>query len=137
MREAEMEIAIASAPSGESTERLESDATEETSASDAVPLRGNEPKNANRANGGRRGRKKRAGGRAAERTLAPRYFLVKAPNNGTPELDEELQDENQAMVEALKKDRTYLIVTEWRPIVDGSVKGRPVIEKEAVSRCKT
>jgi hypothetical protein len=135
MREAEMEIT--SAPSGESTERLESDATEETSASDAARLRGNEAKNASPANGGRRGRKKRAGGgKAAERSLAPRYFLTRAPNDGTPELDEELQDENQAMVEALKKDRTYLIVTEWRPIVDGSVKGRPVIEKEAVSRCK-
>jgi hypothetical protein len=41
------------------------------------------------------------------------------------------------MIEALKKDRTYLVVTEWRPKVDGSVKGRPVIEKEAVSRRKT
>jgi hypothetical protein len=136
MREAEMEIT--SAPFGESTERLESEAIQETSASDAARLRGDEPKNANRANGGRRGRKKRAGGgKATEKTLAPRYFLTRAPNDGTPELDEELPDENQAMVEALKKDRTYLIVTEWRPIVDGSVKGRPVIEKEAVSRCKT
>lgn len=128
---------IASVPSGESTERLESEAIQEASAADAARLRGN-ARNANRANGGRRGRKKRAGGgKAAERSLAPRYFLTRAPNDGTPELDEELQDENQAMVEALKKDRTYLIVTEWRPIVDGSVKGRPVIEKEAVSRCKT
>jgi hypothetical protein len=135
MREAEMEIA--SVPSGESTERLESEAIQEASAADAARLRGN-ARNANRANGGRRGRKKRAGGgKATEKTLAPRYFLTRAPNDGTPELDEELPDENQAMVEALKKDRTYLIVTEWRPIVDGSVKGRPVIEKEAVSRCKT
>jgi hypothetical protein len=135
MREAEMEIA--SAPSEESTERLESEAIQEIPASDAARLRGNEAKNANRADGGRRGRKKRAGGKATARTLAPRYFLTRAPNDGTPELDEELPDENQAMVEALKKDRTYLIVTEWRPIVDGSVKGRPVIEKEAVSRSKT
>jgi hypothetical protein len=132
-----MEMEITSAPAGESTERLESEAVQETSASDAARLRGSEPKNANRANGGRRGRKRRPGGKAAERSLAPRYFLTRAPNDGIPELDEELPDENQAMVEALKKDRTYLIVTEWRPIVDGSVKGRPVIEKESVSRCKT
>ena len=130
-------MAIVSAPSGESTERLESQGTQGASASDATRLRGDEPKNPNRGNGGWRGRRKRAGGKAPEGTLVPRYFLAKSPNNGAPELDEELEDENLAMIEALKKDRTYLVVTEWRPKVDGSVKGRPVIEKEAVSRCKT
>ena len=130
-------MAITPAPSGESPEWLESQATQGTSASDATRLRGDEPKNANRGNGGRRGQKKRTAGKAAERTLVPRYFLTKAPNNGTPELDEELEDENHAMIEALKKDGTYLAVTEWRPKVDGSVKGRPVIEKEAVSRSKS
>jgi hypothetical protein len=131
------EMAVASVPSGESAERLESEATQGTSASDAARLRGDEPKNVNRGNGGRRGARKRAGRKAPERTLVPRYFLAKAPNNGAPELDAELEDENHAMIEALKKDRTYLVITEWRPKVDGSIHGRPVIEKEAVSRCKT
>ena len=129
-------MVIVSAPSEESTQRLESPAIqEETSGSDATSLLGDEPKNTHR--GGRRGRRKRAGGMAAERALVHRYFLTKAANNGTPELDEELEDENHAMIEALKKDRTYLVVTEWRPRVDAPVKGRPVIEKEAVSRRKT
>ena len=129
--------AIVSVPSGESTERLESQPTQGTSSSDAARLRSDEPKNTNRGNGGRRRPRKRAGGKAPDGTLVPRYFLTRAPNNGTPELDEELDDENQAMIEALKKDRTYLVSTEWRPKVDTSVKGRPVIEKEAVSQCKT
>ena len=130
-------MAIASAPSGETTERLESQAIQGTAASDVRRLHGGAPRNANRENGGRRGPRKRAGSKVAESAAVPRYFLAKTPNSGTPELDQELEDENQAMIEALKKDRTYLIVTEWQPKVDGSVKGRPVIEKEAISRSKS
>jgi hypothetical protein len=130
-------MAIASAPSEEPTERLESQTTPGPAVSDAMRTRGDAQKNANRENGGRRGPRKRAGSKAAGSTPVPRYFLAKTPNNGTPELDQELEDENHAMIEALKRDRSYLIVTEWRPKVDGSVKGRPIVEKEAVSRSKS
>jgi hypothetical protein len=49
-------------------------------------------------------------------------------------LEREVEDENQAMIEALKHERTFATVTEWRPKTDCSVKGRPVIEKEPVPR---
>jgi uncharacterized protein (DUF2461 family) len=49
-------------------------------------------------------------------------------------LEREVEDENQAMIEALKLDRTFAVVTEWRPKADCSEKGRPVIEKEPVLR---
>jgi len=62
-----------------------------------------------------------------------RYFLTKPTSNGKPEFDEEMPDENQAMIEALKRDRHFVIVTEWRSKVDVS-RGAPVIEKESVRR---
>jgi hypothetical protein len=83
---------------------------------------------------GRRGGRKRNASKTSKSAPVARYFLTKAASNGTPELDREVNDENQAMIEALKADRTFAIVTEWRPKVDCSVKGRPVIEKEAISR---
>ena len=43
-----------------------------------------------------------------------------------------MPDENQAMIEALKRDRHFVIVTEWRSKVDVS-RGAPVIEKESDS----
>jgi hypothetical protein len=83
----------------------------------------------------RRGPKKHAS-KAAGSTPVTRYFLTKAGNNGKPELDRELENENEAMIEALKESVTFLALTEWRPMVDNSTPGRPVIEKEAVSRSK-
>ena len=62
-----------------------------------------------------------------------RYFLTKPSSNGKPEFDEEMPDENQAMIEALKRDRHFVIVTEWRSKVDVS-RGAPVIEKESIRR---
>jgi hypothetical protein len=47
-----------------------------------------------------------------------------------------LEDENTAMVEALKTGGNFIILSEWRPTVDNSTKGRPVITKEAVSKAK-
>ena len=82
----------------------------------------------------RRGVGKRRTAKGAETGVAARYFLTKAGSNGRPELESELEDENQAMIEALKRDVTFVIVTEWRPKVDASVKGRPVIEKDPVPR---
>jgi hypothetical protein len=59
--------------------------------------------------------------------------LTKPSSNDKPEFDEEMPDENQAMIEALKRDRHFVIVTEWRSKVDVS-RGAPVIEKESVRR---
>jgi len=84
---------------------------------------------------GRREIKKRAS-KAAGSTPVTRYFLTKSGNNGKPELDKELENENEAMIAALRENVTFLALTEWRPAVDNSTPGRPVIEKEAVSRSK-
>ncbi len=83
---------------------------------------------------GRRAGSRRKGSRSARVEGATRYFLTKPGTNGVPELEREVEDENQAMIEALKLDRTFAIVTEWRPKTDCSEKGRPVIEKEPVAR---
>lgn len=83
---------------------------------------------------GRRAGNRRKGSRSARVEGATRYFLTKPGTNGVPELEREVEDENQAMIEALRLDRTFAMVTEWRPKTDCSVKGRPVIEKEPVPR---
>ena len=83
---------------------------------------------------GKRAGSRHKGSRSARLEGATRYFLTKPGANGVPELEREVEDENQAMIEALKLDRTFAIVTEWRPKADCSVKGRPVIEKEPVPR---
>lgn len=93
-------------------------------------------KQASRESGstGTRGGSRRKASRSARVDGATRYFLTKPGANGVPELEREVEDENQAMIEALKLDRTFAMVTEWRPKTDCSVKGRPVIEKEPVPR---
>ena len=82
---------------------------------------------------GRRGMKRRRSPKDADPATTPRYFLTKPSSNGKPEFDEELPDENQAMIEALKRDRHFVIVTEWRSKVDVT-RGAPVIEKEPIRR---
>ena len=82
---------------------------------------------------GRRGVKVRRRLKDTDIVVTARYFLTKPNSNGKPEFDEEMPDENQAMIEALKRDRHFLIVTEWRPKVDVST-GAPVIEKEQIRR---
>jgi hypothetical protein len=91
-------------------------------------------KEAPRQNGptGKRTGSRRKASRSAHVEGATRYFLTKPGTNGVPELECEVEDENQAMIEALKSDRTFALVTEWRPKADCSVRGRPVIEKEPV-----
>ena len=64
---------------------------------------------------------------------AIRYFLTKTTSNGTPELDQEMPDEHQALIAALKQDRSFVSVKEWRAKVDIK-KGAPVIEKDPVVR---
>jgi hypothetical protein len=83
-----------------------------------------------------------AGRRAAKRKRTSRenggagpirYFLTKPSSNGTPELDQEMPDEQQALITALKQDRHFVSVKEWRAKVDIK-KGSPVIEKDPVVR---
>ena len=64
---------------------------------------------------------------------AIRYFLTKAASNGTPELDEEMPDEHEALVAALKSGRTFVTVEEWRARADKK-KGVTVIGKDPVPR---
>lgn len=82
---------------------------------------------------GRRGLKRRKAPKDTDLAVTARYFLTKPSSNGKPEFDEEMPDENQAMIEALKRDRHFVIVTEWRSKVDVS-RGAPVIEKESIRR---
>ena len=82
---------------------------------------------------GRRGMKRRRSAKDADPATTPRYFLTKPSSNGKPEFDEEMPDENQAMIEALKRDQHFVIVTEWRSKVDVT-RGAPVIEKEPIRR---
>ena len=84
----------------------------------------------------RRSKKRRGANAADETTPVFRFFLAKNGSNGTPERDHEVEDENTAMVEALKMGATFIMLSEWQPTVDNSTKGRPVITKEAVSRSK-
>ena len=52
--------------------------------------------------GNRRGGKRRRASKDSEVTGTIRYFLTKVTSNGTPELDEEMPDEHQALIAALK-----------------------------------
>jgi len=78
-------------------------------------------------------RAKAVAGRKIQTLRYRALFLDKPNSNGKPEFDEEMPDENQAMIEALKRDRHFVIVTEWRSKVDVST-GAPVIEKEQIRR---
>jgi hypothetical protein len=82
---------------------------------------------------GRRAGKGRRRTKDTDPAATARYFLTKPSSNGKPEFDEEMPDENQAMIEALKRDRHFVIVTEWRSKVD-VITGAPVIEKEQIRR---
>jgi hypothetical protein len=84
------------------------------------------------ASAGRRGKRRRNTRGVESPSPVQRFFLTKDGSNGIPELDREVEDENTAMVEALKTGGNFIILTEWRPTVDNTAKGRPVITKEAV-----
>ena len=84
----------------------------------------------------RRGKRRRNTLSSESPSPVQRFFLVKDGSNGIPELDHEVEDENTAMVEALKTARNFIILTEWRPTVDNSTKGRAVVTKEPVSKAK-
>lgn len=74
------------------------------------------------------GGKSRTSGRTAG--CSSRYFLVTADAAGRPELGEELPNEAEAMIAALKRDGTYVSVSEWRVKVDTAGRRGPRIHKE-------
>ena len=88
------------------------------------------------ASSARRGKRRRITRSSESPSPVQRFFLTRNGSNGIPELDREVDDENTAMVEALKIGGTYIILSEWRSIVDNATKGRPLITKEAVSKDK-
>ena len=81
----------------------------------------------------RRGGRRRRASKENEGTGTVRYFLTKATSNGTPDLGEEMPDEHQALIAALKGDRSFVTVEEWRAKADKK-KGVTVIGKEPVTR---
>ncbi len=83
--------------------------------------------------GGRRAATRRQGAKESGNAGAMRYFLTKTTSNGTPELDQEMPDEHQALIAALKQDRSFVTVKEWRAKV-GIKQGAPVIGKDPVVR---
>jgi hypothetical protein len=83
--------------------------------------------------GGRRAAKRRRTPKENQSVGAIRYFLTKTTGNATPELDQEMPDEHQALITALKQDRNFVTVREWRARVDIK-KGAPVIGKDSVVR---
>jgi hypothetical protein len=84
----------------------------------------------------RRGKRRRNTRGNESPSSVQRFFLTRDGSNGIPQLDHEVEDENTAMVEALKTGSTFIMLSEWRPTVDNTTKGRPVITKEAVSKAK-
>jgi hypothetical protein len=84
----------------------------------------------------RRGKRRRITPVNRSPSSIQRFFLTKDGSNGVPELDREVEDENTAMIEALKTGVTYIMLSEWRPTVDNTTKGRPVVTKELVSKGK-
>ena len=88
------------------------------------------------ASSARRGKRRRITRNSESPSPVQRFFLTRNGSNGIPELDREVDDENTAMVEALKIGGTYIILSEWRSIVDNATKGRPLITKAAVSKDK-
>jgi hypothetical protein len=81
----------------------------------------------------RRGGKRRRTTKDNEATGTIRYFLTKVTSNGTPELDQEMPDEHQALLAAHKADRSFVTVEEWKAKPDRR-KGITVLGKEPVLR---
>jgi hypothetical protein len=82
---------------------------------------------------GRKAGKRRRSPKDGEGASTIRYFLTKLTANGTPELDQEMPDEHAALVAALKADRSFVTVEEWKARPD-SRNGVTVIVKEPVVR---
>lgn len=66
-----------------------------------------------------------------------RFFLPKAGSSlRSPELGQEFPSEGAALVEALKRDQPFYLVTVWRAVPQQNG-GDPVITKQAVTETRT
>lgn len=78
---------------------------------------------------------KRKKGIRSDAASSARFFLVNSSSKGAPDLGQEFETENDALVEALKKGQSFATVMEWSAVVEVTKAG-PVIQKEAVKQKK-
>ena len=62
-----------------------------------------------------------------------RYFLPKSGSSpAKPELGQEMANEGEALIEALKSGQTFFTVAVWKSVPEVNGGGNPVIVKQAV-----
>jgi hypothetical protein len=62
-----------------------------------------------------------------------RYFLSKSGSSpAKPELGQEMANEGEALIEALKSGQTFFTVAVWKSVPEVNGGGNPVIVKQAV-----
>ena len=62
-----------------------------------------------------------------------RYFLPKSGSSpAKPELGQEMVNEGEALIEALKSGQTFFTVAVWKSVPEVNGGGNPVIVKQAV-----
>jgi hypothetical protein len=62
-----------------------------------------------------------------------RYFLLKSGSSpAKPELGQEMANEGEALIEALKSGQTFFTVAAWKSVPEVNGGGNPVIVKQAV-----
>jgi len=62
-----------------------------------------------------------------------RYFLPKSGSSpAKPELGQEMANEGEALIEALKSGQTFFTVAAWKSVPEVNGGGNPVIVKQAV-----
>jgi hypothetical protein len=62
-----------------------------------------------------------------------RYFLPKSGSSpAKPELGQEMANEGEALIEALKSGQTFFTVAVWKSVPEVNGGGSPVIVKQAV-----
>jgi len=62
-----------------------------------------------------------------------RYFLAKpGSSQAKPELGQEMANEGEALIEALKSGQTFFTVAVWKSVPEVNGGGNPVIVKQAV-----
>jgi hypothetical protein len=62
-----------------------------------------------------------------------RYFLPKSGSSpAKPELGQEMTNEGEALIEALKSGQTFFTVAVWKSVPEVNSGGNPVIVKQAV-----
>lgn len=89
-----------------------------------------EPKSLGTAKKAEAAKRKKSSSRPDAASSA-RFFLVNSSSNGAPDLGQEFESENVALVEALKKGQSFASVMEWSAFVEVTKAG-PVIRKEVL-----